>query len=58
MAYIGVEGMSKKIEDIYIGVDDVAKKVVKAYIGDAEGNAKLWYDGSAWNEKKKENTQK
>jgi hypothetical protein len=32
-AYIGVDGVARKIKQPYIGVDNVARKVTKAYIG-------------------------
>ena len=32
-AYIGVDGVARKIKKGYIGVDDVARKIKKAYIG-------------------------
>lgn len=32
-AYIGVDGIARKIKKGYIGVDDVARKIKKAYIG-------------------------
>jgi len=32
-AYIGVEGIARKIKKGYIGVDEIARKIKKAYIG-------------------------
>lgn len=32
-AYIGVNGIARKIKGGYIGIDGVAKKIKKAYIG-------------------------
>lgn len=45
-AYVGVGGVAKQVKDIYVGVNGIAKKVIKAYIGDANGIAKLWWDGN------------
>ena len=32
-AYVGVNGVARKIKKGYIGVDGVARKIIKAYIG-------------------------
>lgn len=39
-AYIGVDGVARKVEKMYIGVDGTARKVKKAYIGDENGVAR------------------
>lgn len=44
-AYIGVDGIAKKLKNIYIGVDGMARPVKKAYIG-VEGIAKLFWTTS------------
>lgn len=41
-AYIGIDGVARKIKKMYIGVDGVARKVKKAYIG-VNGVARLCY---------------
>ena len=45
-AYIGVNGVAKKIKGGYIGVGGVAKKIKKAYVGDENGLAKLVFEES------------
>ena len=42
-AYIGVNGVARKIKKGYIGVDGIARKIKKAYIGDENGIARLFY---------------
>ena len=32
-AYIGVEGVARKVKKIYVGIDGVARRIKKAYIG-------------------------
>lgn len=39
-AYIGVDGVAKKVSTAYIGVDGVARKITKVYIG-VDGIAQL-----------------
>lgn len=41
-AYIGVEGISRKVKKMYVGIDGVARKIKKAYIG-IDGVARLFY---------------
>lgn len=43
-AFIGVNGVARKIRKGYIGVDGVARKIRKAYIG-VDGKARLFYSG-------------
>lgn len=43
--FVGVDNSARTIKDIFIGVDGVARRVIKAYVGDANGQAKLWWDG-------------
>lgn len=45
-AYIGIEGVARKVKDIYIGVDGVAGKVKKAYLG-VNGVASLCWEDRA-----------
>ena len=42
-AYIGVNGVARKIKKGYIGVDGKARKIKKAYIGDENGIARLFF---------------
>lgn len=42
-AYIGVDGVARKIKKSYIGVDGIARKIKKVYIGDENGVAKEYY---------------
>lgn len=41
-AYVGVDGVARKIKKMYIGVDGVARKVKKAYVG-VDGIAHMFY---------------
>lgn len=41
-AYIGVDGVSRKVKKMYVGVDGVARKVKKGYIG-VNGVARLFF---------------
>ncbi len=43
--YVGVSSKARKVKKIYIGVDGVARKVKRAYVGDANGVARLWWNG-------------
>lgn len=45
-AYIGVDGVARKVKKMYIGVDGVARKVKKAYIGVA-GVARLFFSSGS-----------
>lgn len=40
-AYIGVDGVARKIKKIYVGVDGIAREVKKAYVGIAN-RARQW----------------
>ena len=43
-AYIGVNGVARKVKKIYIGVNGVARRIKKAYIG-VGGVARLFWSG-------------
>ena len=45
-AYIGVNGVAKKVKGSYIGVDNVAKKIDKIYVG-VGGIARLYFDSNS-----------
>ena len=45
-AYIGVDGVARKVKKMYIGVDGVARKVKKGYIG-VNGIARLFYSSGS-----------
>lgn len=46
-AYVGVDGVARKIKTGYIGVDGVARKIKKAYVG-VDGVARLvWESGDS-----------
>lgn len=42
VAYIGVNGVAKRLSKLYLG-DGTARKVKKAYIGGSDGKARLWW---------------
>lgn len=45
-AYIGIDGLAKKIKGGYVGVDGVARKIIKAYVG-VDGVARLCWSSDA-----------
>ena len=45
-AYIGIDGVARKVKDIYIGVDGVARKIKAGYIG-VNGVARPCWAGGA-----------
>lgn len=50
-AYIGVDGVARKVKAGYVGVDGIANKITKAYIGDENGMAQLLWNAvepSSW----------
>lgn len=42
-AFVGVNGVARKIRNIYVGVDGKAREIKRAYVGDAYGKAQLFY---------------
>lgn len=44
-AYIGVNGVARKVKKIYAGVNDIARKVKKVYIGVAGVARPCWSGG-------------
>lgn len=45
-AWLGVDGIARKMKNMYIGVDGVARKVKAAWIGDSSGKARLFYQST------------
>lgn len=45
-AYVGVDGVARKVKKMYIGIDGVARKVKKGYIG-VDGVARLFFSGGS-----------
>ena len=44
--YVGVNNIARNVPKAYVGVGGVARKIIKGYVGDANGVARLFFDGS------------
>lgn len=47
-AYVGVDGIARKVKKMYVGVDSKARKVKKGYIG-VGGVARIWFSSDLVN---------